>query len=62
MDVRLVTVKRSFNLGGFDSLSVEAQAATDVDEDPEKVIGDLASKLESAARSNYGHHIVNKKS
>jgi hypothetical protein len=60
-DIRLVTVKRSFNLGGFDSLSLELQAQPDVGEDPEKVMDELTDRAETFAQKSYGNHVIRKK-
>jgi len=60
-DIRLVTVKRSFNLGGFDSLSLELQAQPEIGQDPEVVMDELTEKAENFARKSYGNHIIEKK-
>lgn len=54
MDVRLVSIKRGYNLGNYENASIEMQAIPDVNEDAGLVMKELGEKIDNFAQEKYG--------
>ncbi len=53
MDTRMVSVKRIFNLGSYENVSVEIQAAVEPGESTKDVLDKLAAESENWHRERY---------
>jgi len=60
-NVKLASLKRTFNLGDYESLQIELQSVPDEGQPVETVLDELAARAEDSARRTYGHRIKEKR-
>ena len=53
MDPRMISVRRVFNLGNYENVSVEIQAMVDPGEDPKEVLSKLTVKAEEWHKEQF---------
>ncbi len=51
MEIKEVSLRKTYNMGNYQSMSVELKASIDKDEDPQKVIKELKEQCELCRRA-----------